>query len=108
MERRPYYVSVQNRSVVAEQDAGDYEFVVHVNEAERDELQRLLNGVGDAETDQVYSFMLFTSKSNDMINEPYQQNLNSVYAYIHKFGTTETKQFVEQIREVRSEDNDGI
>lgn len=98
MERQPYYVSVQNHSVVAEQNAGDYEFVVHLNEAEREELQRLLNGLGDAETDQIYSFMLFTSKSNDMINDPYQQNLNRVYAYIHKFGTPETKQFVERIR----------
>lgn len=97
MERRPYYVSVQNHSVVGEQHAGNYEFVVHVNEAERDELQRLLNEVGDAETDQIYSFMLFTSKSNDMINNPYQHNLNRVYAYIYKFGTTETKRFVEQI-----------
>ena len=98
MERQPYYVSVQNHSVVAEQHAGSYEFVVHVNEAERDELQRLLNEVGDAETDQMRdSLLLLTSLSDDTINVPYQRNLNKVYAYIYKFGTTDTKRFVEQI-----------
>lgn len=100
MERQPYYVSVQQRSVVAEQDAGNYEFVVYANEAERDKLQRLLNEVDDAETDGMWdNIMLVTNQTNDRINVPYQLHLNRVYAYIYAIGTSETKRFVEQMLE---------
>ncbi|MCM3339085.1 MULTISPECIES: hypothetical protein [unclassified Paenibacillus] len=103
MERQPYYVSVQRRTVVTDPSSGSYEFVIEATGAEREHLQALIDDLGDAETDAFRDcFMLVTIQTNEKINIPYQQRLHAVYMYIHKLGAADTKRFVEQMFDQQS------
>ncbi|MBN3525620.1 hypothetical protein [Paenibacillus apiarius] len=98
MKRQPYYVSVQQRTVVTDPTSGRYEFIVEATGAEREHLQALIDDLGDAETDAFRNyFTLIMRQSNEEINMSYQQRVHAVYMYIHKLGNADTKRFVEQM-----------
>lgn len=97
MEKKHYYVTVQQGRVLDDPTVTPYEFEIIATQEEADELQKLFEHMP------ANDFASFTEahipykpyhldQSNDVIDE----NLSKIYEKIYELGTEETRQFMEE------------
>lgn len=97
MEKRPYYVSVQGRSLLEDPGAAAYEWEVEATRQEADTLSHMLEQLGEKEES---GFLAFTYPWPDTpegeVNRSYDSHLNALYREIYRLGTTETRTQMER------------
>lgn len=104
MEKNTYYVSLQGRSLLEEQGAAPYEWVIRATPEEADMISHMLEQIDEKETS---SFIAYTFPWPDTpeedVNANYQSNVNELYRQIYRLGTEETR---EQLRSSLGFDSD--
>lgn len=97
MGKRPYYVSVQGRSLLDDPGAAAYEFAVKATREEADTLSHMLEQLGEKEES---GFVAFTypwpDTPEDDVNRSYQSHLDGLYREIYRLGTAETRAEMER------------
>lgn len=97
MEKRPYYVSVQGRSLLEDPGAAAYEWEVEATRQEADTLSHMLEQLGGKEES---GFLAFTYPWPDTpegeVNRSYDSHLNALYREIYRLGTPETRAQMER------------
>lgn len=97
MEKRPYYVSVQGRSLLEDPGAAAYEWEVEATRQEADTLIHMLEQLGEKEES---GFLAFTYPWPDTpegeVNRSYDSHLNALYREIYRLGTPETRAQMER------------
>lgn len=92
-----YYVSLQGRSLLEDQQATAYEWSIEADEEEADQVRRLLERLGEQE---VHSFLAFTFPWPDTpeqaVNAAYQDTVDALYKLIYRLGTPETRKAMSQ------------
>ncbi|WP_410771886.1 hypothetical protein [Fontibacillus sp. BL9] len=93
MEKKTYYVSLQGRSLLEEQGAAGYEWVIRATPEEADMISHMLEQIDEKE---VSSFFAFTypwpDSPEEDVNAGYQSNLDELYRHIYSLGTEETRE----------------
>lgn len=98
MERTTYYVSVQARTILAEQGAAAYEFEILASDREIDELHLLFNNELDAEDRTFIRGMTPGIPYHiDDENDVYDHDLIEIYKKIYELGTKETRSYIESM-----------
>lgn len=93
-----YYVSVVGRSVLPEQGAAPYEWVIQATSEEVDELRNMLFQVGDiAEHDFINYVFPWPDTPEENANAEYSTQMQQVYREIYHLGTEETRQGMERL-----------
>lgn len=97
MEKRPYYVSVQQGRVLPDKTATPYEFEILATEEEAEALQKLFEPMPAQDfanfTDAHVPYIPYHQrKTNDVIDN----QLSKIYEKIYELGTSETRQFMEE------------
>lgn len=97
MKKRPYYVSVQGRSLLEDPGAAAYEWEVEATRQEADTLSHMLEQLGEKEES---GFLAFTYPWPDTpegeVNRSYDSHLNALYREIYRLGTPETRAQMER------------
>ncbi|GIP49496.1 hypothetical protein IM700_016915 [Paenibacillus sp. DXFW5] len=97
MEKRPFFVSVQGRSLLEDPGAAAYEWEVQATRQEADTLSHMLEQLGEKEES---GFLAFTYPWPDTpegeVNRSYDSLLNALYREIYRLGTAETRAQMER------------
>ncbi|GIO43557.1 hypothetical protein [Paenibacillus apis] len=92
-DKKIYYVSLQGRSLLEDQQATAYEWRIEATPEEADQVSHLLEQLGEQET---RSFLAFTYPWPDSpeqdVNAGYQSVVDALYKLIYRFGTPETRE----------------
>lgn len=98
MAKSTYYVSVQSGSILKDQGATPYEFVIMADQREADDLQHLLEMKMNAD-DRTYfrAHIPGLPYHIDPENDLYDHYLQQIYQLIYELGTDETKQAMAQM-----------
>lgn len=92
MEKNTYYVSIQGRSLLLEQGASGYEWVIRATPEEADTIRHMLEQIDEKE---VSSFMAYTfpwpDTPEEEVNVSYQRHLDDLYQQIYRLGTNDTR-----------------
>jgi hypothetical protein len=108
MEKKPYYISVQARTIT--EDQGDTGYELEIN-ATPDEIERLNSMFEDMSYFDNGSFLkahLYAYPySIDPENDGYDYYLRDVYQFLYELGTSETKQHIENAKLLNLEENNG-
>ncbi|MNP57266.1 hypothetical protein D3C76_1520770 [compost metagenome] len=100
MEKRTYYVSVQGRSLLDNQDEASYEWVIHATESEADTISHMLEQIGETEDSEFLAFTYpWPDTPEEWVNANYSSLMNDLYHEIYRLGSEETKQQVRAILE---------
>ncbi|MCG7386493.1 hypothetical protein [Paenibacillus sp. ACRRY] len=97
MDKTTYYVSVGGRSVLQDQHAAAYEWVIQATPQEVDHLMGLLNLMQEKE-EEAFPGMVFPwpDTPEESVNRAYEAALQQVYQEIYRLGTPETRREIEQ------------
>ncbi|WP_068783149.1 hypothetical protein [Paenibacillus phocaensis] len=97
MEKKPYYISVQGRSLLDNPGAAAYEWEVEATRQEADTLSQMLEQLGEKEES---GFLAYTYPWPDTpegdVNRSYESHLNALYREIYRLGTAETREQMER------------
>ena len=96
-EKRKYFVSVETGQILEEQGAAAYELEIEVTPEERTEIEKLFAKKNNENIDlfvDVHFPFLWDEVEGDVAS--YNQYMASIYKLLHKYGTQETKQFIEE------------
>lgn len=98
MEKSTYYVSVQAGTVVEEEGATSFEFVIQATPKEIDKLQYLFEEMDEAEDDTfTRAFTPAIPYHQDAPNDEYDESLKRVYKHIYELGNDQTRHQIEQM-----------
>ncbi|WP_433945841.1 hypothetical protein [Paenibacillus sp. SN-8-1] len=90
--KKTFYVSVQGRSVLEDQGAAAYEWVIQATPEEAEELRRKLSASAEADEDGFMDFVFpWPDTPEDEIYAQYSERINRVYQEIYRLGTTDTR-----------------
>lgn len=97
MEKKPYYVTVQQGRVLEDPTVTPYEFEIFATQEEAGELQKLFERMpADDFANFIDAHIPFVPyhqrESIDVIDD----NLSQIYEKIYELGTEETKKFIEE------------
>lgn len=97
MEKKPFYVSVQQGRVLADPTATPYEFEIMATEEEAEALQKLFERMPSQDfanfSDAHIPYVPYHQrKTNDVIDD----QLSQIYEKIYELGTLETRQFMDE------------
>ncbi|UPK42924.1 MULTISPECIES: hypothetical protein [Paenibacillus] len=97
MDSMTYYVSVMGRSVIPDQHATSYEWVIQATPQEAEQLLGLLNLMQEKE-EEAFPGMVFPwpDSPEESVNRAYEGVLQQVYQEIYRLGTPETRYQIEQ------------
>ena len=99
MEKSTYYVSVQSRSVLAEQGASPYEWEIQASPVEAGQLQSELELLQEKEEEAFLGYVFpWPDDPEARVNAGFQSSLDRVYRTIYDLGTAETRTQMEQFR----------
>ncbi|KIL37870.1 hypothetical protein SD70_30155 [Gordoniibacillus kamchatkensis] len=106
MEKKPYYVSVQAKTVMENQGDAAYELEIEATPEDIERLKTLFEYMGDFDHGTfMKSHALAFPYHLDPENDGYDTNLRAVYEMMYEWGTPETKRHIEQAGLLRLEPN---
>jgi len=92
MEKRRYYVSVQAKTVMANQGDSAYEFEIDATPDEVRQLYELFEAESEADLEQYYRVHSPETIVDGQIGEDFaDRHLTEIYRLIERLGTPETK-----------------
>lgn len=98
MEKTKYYVSVQARSILADQGAAAYELVILASDREAEQLQELFDNELNAEDSTfIRAVIPGVPYHMDDENDAYDYYLIEIYKKIYELGTDETRSHIEKM-----------
>jgi hypothetical protein len=101
MDKERYYVSVSAHTITKEPSMTD-QLTVLATEKELDHLETLLQQEEDNDDHtSLRAIIPYKSADHDPSTNKYNDNLISIYRYIHKIGTVETKRHIEYMDIIR-------
>lgn len=96
--RKPYYVSVGARQVLADPHAAAYELEVLATEEEADRLIAMLEELDGVDNAQTFHFARHPYETpREGINDGYEMVITDIYKLLHELGTAETKAAIEHM-----------
>ncbi|GAF15504.1 hypothetical protein JCM19046_4834 [Bacillus sp. JCM 19046] len=112
-EKQLYYVnlnpiSMDSISTMRVNDGQLIEYEIAATQAEKEELERLINEVHkhDVELSNLFTFKHFDELTADADKDEYQTGLNDVYDRLYQLGTEVTKQQIQEIHLQNEDDNE--
>ncbi|MNO47345.1 hypothetical protein D3C76_376580 [compost metagenome] len=100
MEKKTYYVSVQGRSLLDNEDEASYEWVIHATKSEADTICHMLEQIGETEDSEFLAYTYpWPDTPEDGVNANYSSLMNDLYHEIYRLGSEETRQQVKVILE---------
>lgn len=104
MEKQKYYVSLNPTSLgeissLKVNDGKLIEYEIEATPTEKMSFEKLLREVKahDVELGSLFTFKHYFDKNRDKDKDEFQQGLNDIYKELHRLGTEETKQQIEEI-----------
>ncbi|MEK5061550.1 hypothetical protein ACFSVM_21810 [Paenibacillus shunpengii] len=102
MTRSLYFVSVGGRSVLNDQQAASYEWVIEATPEQADYLRGLLSLMQEKEEEAFPGYIFpWPDTEEASVNSLYEQALQNVYNEIYQLGTRETRSHLAQYGIVR-------
>lgn len=94
--KKTFYVSVQGRSVLEDQEAAAYEWVIEATPEEAEELRRKLSSSAEADEDGFMDFVFpWPDTPEDGVHARYSERINRVFQEIYRLGTSDTRSQME-------------
>lgn len=98
MEKQRYYVSVQAKTIMAEQGEAPYELVIDATYEELQKLNELFESLNDFdEKTFIRVHIPAIPYHHDSENDGYDYYLKEIYHLIHQIGTEETRNQIESM-----------
>ncbi|WP_211746342.1 hypothetical protein [Paenibacillus sp. Marseille-Q4541] len=107
MQKSLYFVSVGGRSVLGDQRAASYEWIIQATPEQAENLQGLLSLMQEKEEEAFPGYVFpWPDTEEASVNVLYEEALQNVYNEIYRLGTNETRSHLSQYGIVRNVVND--
>ncbi|MFD0710851.1 hypothetical protein [Paenibacillus sp. GCM10027626] len=98
MDRQKYYVSVQAKTIMAQQGDAAYEFEIMANQEELNRLNALFRRMMDFDGDAyILTHLPGIPYHNDEPNDGFDYYLREIYNTLYELGTEETKDHIAEM-----------
>lgn len=92
MDKQNYYVSIHGRSVLSDEAAAPYEWVIHATHEQAEEVQQMMEDMEEHSEDGVTGYMFpWPDTPEAATNANFQHSVNGVYEKIYEYGTEDTR-----------------
>lgn len=107
MQKNLYFVSVGGRSVLADQRAASYEWIIQATQEQVENLQGLLMLMQEKEEEAFPGYVFpWPDTEEASVNVLYEEALQNVYNEIYRLGTKDTRGHLIQYGIVRHQVNE--